>query len=181
MTDRKRSSDDTGVMSTPMAVDQPPPLKKRVSSHPLAADPADDDYNPWAPDFIQQFQKEALFRRMRAFQRSNEALESQVAALERDQATHLEQITWLCSVWEQLITDIERIAAVLGVEPPSSDECPSFNDLVATLLTVKQVIVGAPCIPESSTHLLDRSKTLVQHLLNGITRTIAYRNSLSAN
>ncbi|KAI0305442.1 BRE1-domain-containing protein [Multifurca ochricompacta] len=107
----------------------PLPSKKRAVSvngttpivngnvHPTV--PSEDE--PRDQDSLEQFRKEAIFRRMRHYSRENERSQARIAELERLKSTYEASLAVMGACWTQLVDTI-RAHVKPDISPPLDDE-----------------------------------------------------------
>ncbi|KAH9047811.1 hypothetical protein EDB84DRAFT_423172 [Lactarius hengduanensis] len=107
----------------------PLPSKKRavsvnsttilVNGDVHSTSPADEE--PRDQDSLEQFRKEAIFRRMRHYSRENERSQARIAELERLKSTYEASLAVMGACWTQLVDTI-RAHVKPGISPPLNDE-----------------------------------------------------------
>ncbi|KAI0001315.1 BRE1-domain-containing protein [Russula compacta] len=112
-----------------IADSEPLPSKKRAVSvngtavlvngnvHPTTA----PDEEPRDQDSLEQFRKEAIFRRMRHYSRENERSQARISELERLKSTYEASLAVMGACWTQLVDTI-RAHVKPDLSSPSDDE-----------------------------------------------------------
>ncbi|KAH9058832.1 BRE1 E3 ubiquitin ligase-domain-containing protein [Lactarius vividus] len=79
------------------------------------------DEEPRDQDSLEQFRKEAIFRRMRHYSRENERSQARIAELERLKSTYEANLAVMGACWTQLVDTI-RAHVKPDISPPLNDE-----------------------------------------------------------
>ncbi|KAH8995705.1 BRE1-domain-containing protein [Lactarius akahatsu] len=79
------------------------------------------DEEPRDQDSLEQFRKEAIFRRMRHYSRENERSQARIAELERLKSTYEASLAVMGACWTQLVDTI-RAHVKPDISPPLNDE-----------------------------------------------------------
>ncbi|KAH9176746.1 hypothetical protein EDB89DRAFT_98045 [Lactarius sanguifluus] len=79
------------------------------------------DEEPRDQDSLEQFRKEAIFRRMRHYSRENERSQTRIAELERLKSTYEASLAVMGACWTQLVDTI-RAHVKPDISPPLNDE-----------------------------------------------------------
>ncbi|BFZ61179.1 exocyst subunit [Saitoella coloradoensis] len=110
MEERKRSLADDGSTSGPS-------LKRERLDHELPPDAAEE---------IETFQKEAIWRQMKEYQRLNERAEAEVARLKERSTYHEDHLRVVDAWWAQLLDEMRIVAGEAVSNPP--------EDILASVL-----------------------------------------------
>ncbi|KAJ1962970.1 E3 ubiquitin-protein ligase bre1 [Dispira parvispora] len=179
MADKKRSSEESlTVSNASMPDDQQPPLKKRVTSTMDVHDPStvhDDGHSPWGPDVLQQFKREAVFRKMREFQRENETLSSDLEHLQDQTSQQRLQLGWLSTGWDRLTQNLEQLSAVVQSVPVQEE--PPSQSLLHWLLTSQPTssISSEQEVPDPIRQRTDKIQSLTSSIAQAVNRLLDER------
>ncbi|KAJ1659735.1 E3 ubiquitin-protein ligase bre1 [Dispira simplex] len=180
MADKKRSSEESlTVSNASISDDQQPPLKKRVTSTIDVHDPStvnDDGHSPWGPDVLQQFKREAVFRKMREFQRENEMLSSDLQHLQGQTNQQRVQLGWLSTGWDRLTQNLEHLSAVIQ-SVPVQEEPPTLS-LLHWLLTSQPTGSSSTSeqeVPDPIRQRTDKIQSLTNSIAQAVTSLLDQR------
>ncbi|KAH9040132.1 BRE1-domain-containing protein, partial [Lactarius pseudohatsudake] len=93
------------------------------------------DEEPRDQDSLEQFRKEAIFRRMRHYSRENERSQARIAELERLKSTYEASLAVMGACWTQLVDTI-RAHVKPGISPPLNDEDEGMSYVQFSVLPI---------------------------------------------
>ncbi|KAI9722119.1 MAG: E3 ubiquitin-protein ligase bre1 [Chrysothrix sp. TS-e1954] len=112
MEDRKRPAIDDHNSSGP------PSKRQNVAVNGTSAHP--DENMPWKED-IEEYQKDAILREMRAYKREAQGLESQIGSLKEASAHHDDHLRTIDAWFSQLLDEISLLAVAPSDKSSMSD------------------------------------------------------------